>query len=176
MFYTAAKFLWSMLLLGSLMAIMFSLPLWGISTDREVSSDIFPPSENEYALVFFGFSGCSDVCPVTLSIWSQLAQAESDTVQMPHMFYVDIDKTSSQKSAQRYAQTFHNDIRAFKPTEQQLYILRDEFGLNIRQRNEAILHQGRTYLLQWRNDAWFITKVFGPDALSIQTLKHALSN
>lgn len=110
-------------LLGALIAC--GEPAWrGISLDppREVPAFAFvqtngdtvstAPEAGRPTLVFFGYTHCPDVCPVTLADWSRVKQALGDDAERVRWYFVTVDPARDTPAvAEAYAQQFDAAFR-----------------------------------------------------------------
>ncbi|MBV1911618.1 MAG: SCO family protein [Kangiellaceae bacterium] len=158
----------------SMIGIIVAVVTLPISTDKPVDIKFLSLQENDQALVFFGFRGCSSICPTTLSVLRNLLLLEKDESKWPQLTFIDIERVSSQQHARDYAQQFHPHISGYHPTEDELAELVRQFGLRIALKNEQIDHLGRLYLLQKRKQTWFLVKTYSASNYSAETLKSEL--
>ncbi|WP_088332479.1 SCO family protein [Lacimicrobium sp. SS2-24] len=161
---------WGGLLLAALLAVVFLLPGFSISSTRPVETDFLRQTSADKALVFFGFTGCGDVCPASMTILRQVLNHWQVAESRPAVFFIDIDQRSSAQRAQAYASQFHQDFIGVHANEPILRSLSADFNLNIQQRDDQILHRGRTYLLQKKQQQWYLTKTYNPTTFDHQTL------
>jgi len=77
---------------------IFTVPFIPLTLDQQLDQQLdisfLDQHGNKNALVFFGFRGCNDVCPMTLSILSRLLDSQPNTQQWPQVIFVDIDAES----------------------------------------------------------------------------------
>jgi protein SCO1 len=65
------------------------------------------PEPGRPMLVFFGYTHCPDVCPLTLAEWSRVKQALGDDAERVRWYFVTVDPARDTPSvAQNYAQQF----------------------------------------------------------------------
>ncbi len=161
--------LWLVLLL-----FIFSIPFMPLVLDKELDVSFLDENGNKQALVFFGFRGCSDVCPMTLSILKQLFDSQENSSQWPQVIFVDIDAHSNTTQAEKFAKQFHSSFVGLHVLPENITELSDKFGLKIKQRNEQISHLGKTYLLRRIADDWRLVKIFNPNSFSVETMQNEL--
>ena len=174
------KHIWGLFLLCLLIGFVLVIPLIPLSVEKKIPEPVFAKldptqlSANqlspEHALVFFGFRGCSDICPTTLMVLADLLNNEPLPVNWPQVIFVDVGKDSNAVMADRYAKQFHKNFIGVYPSAAELATLSGLFGLNIREVGNQIIHQGRTYLLQKRDNNWWLTTSYNPDNFSVETL------
>ena len=74
----------------------------------------------QWSLVFFGFTSCPDVCPITMS---ELAQAYRTITEMPHLpdpqvVFVSVDpERDSRQAVKRYVEQFSADFIGLSGSE-----------------------------------------------------------
>ncbi len=138
-----------------------------IVSNKTVAGDFLSNNSASKAIVFFGFPGCSDICPLTLATISQTIQ---QLQTQPQVIFVDIDPNSSPSLSQQYAQQFHPSFVGHHISMTNSEKMKSQFGLNISQHGELIKHQGRTYVLEQREGRWQIVKAYNPNTFSVQAL------
>ena len=167
------KQVWGILLLALLLGGLASLPFWALKSNKAVNDDFLSliNKDSEYAFIFFGFRGCGDVCPTTLSTLNLLIeQVQSTNVLPPAVLFIDIDSNSNQEAAQAYVQLFNPDFLALHPDKIQLKQFSDDFSLNFNQINDQISHMGRTYLLKKNEQSWYLINTYNPNTFSLSQL------
>jgi len=159
-----------------LIIFIFYIPFMPLAVDKELKVTFLDHSGNENALVFFGFRGCSDVCPMTLSILSQLINSQKNSSLWPQVIFVDIDAHSDSAQAHEFAKQFHNSFVGLHIPPEELTNLSGKFGLNIKQQSNNISHLGKTYLLRRQSNDWRLVKIYNPNSFSVETLRNELFN
>jgi len=167
---TWLRAVWASSLMATLLAFIFYIPLFALDSSKPVEAAFLHDSGSDKALVFFGFSHCADVCPTSLAVLRTLIQDKDELSKWPQVAFIDIDANSNQLNAQNYAQMFHSSFIGYHASETALSRLRADFGLNIRQRDDQIIHQGRTYLLNRKQAQWYIVKTYNPGTFDAHTL------
>ena len=83
----------------------------------------------KYLMVFFGFTNCPDVCPVTLDkLTSALHQLSDDDVAKVQPLFITIDSFRDKPAAMKeYVGHFHKSIIGLTGTEEQLKGVQDAF-------------------------------------------------
>ncbi|WP_394221323.1 SCO family protein [Alteromonas gracilis] len=130
---------------------------------------------SDTALVFFGFKGCSNVCPVTLSEFATMLEGWPSKDSQPHVLFVDIDANSSDEEASYYAKQFHSAIKGVHVNSEQLALYSFDFGLQIKQSDTQISHIGKTYLLRRFEEQWKIVRAYQPSNFSHDSLHRYLT-
>jgi len=159
-----------------LLIFIFYIPFMPLALDKELNVSFLDQYGNENALVFFGFRGCSDICPMTLSILRQLIDSQQNTSQWPQVIFVDIDATSDSAQASIFAKQFHPSFVGLHISPEELTNIAGKFGLNIKQQNNKISHVGKTYLLRRKIGDWSLVKIYNPNSFSVKTLRYELFN
>jgi len=155
--------------------MVFTIPFFPYSVSKNVSAKFLDIGEEQRpTLVFFGFSQCTDICPVALITFKELLNSYDDSKSTPRVIYVDIGAQSNSQLAQEYASNFHQSIVGYHASEKELPILSNYFGLNIKKYQDDIKHQGRTYLLHKEAKHWRIVKSFSPASLSLDSLREEI--
>jgi len=162
-------FLWFVLLI-----FIFYIPFMPLALDKELKVSFLDQSGNENALVFFGFRGCSNVCPMTLSILSQLINSQKDSSLWPQVVFIDIDANSDSAQASDFAKQFHTSFVGLHASPEELTNIAGKFGLNIKQQNNNISHLGKTYLIRRKVNDWKLVKIYNPNSFSIKSLQNEL--
>ena len=159
-----------------LLIFIFYIPFMPLALDKALNVSFLDQDGNENALVFFGFRGCSNVCPMTLSTLRQLLDSQTDVAQWPQVVFVDIDANSNSAQASDFAKRFHSSFVGLHIPFEELTKISGKFGLNIKQQNNQILHLGKTYLLRRKANNWRLVKIFNPNSFSVNTLQNELFN
>jgi len=162
-------FLWFVLLI-----FIFYIPFMPLALDKELKVSFLDQYGNENALVFFGFRGCSNVCPMTLSILSQLINSQKDSSLWPQVVFIDIDANSDSAQASDFAKQFHTSFVGLHVSPEELTNIAGKFGLNIKQQNNNISHLGKTYLIRRKVNDWKLVKIYNPNSFSIKSLQNEL--
>jgi len=159
-----------------LLIFIFYIPFMPLALDKELKVSFLDQDGNENALVFFGFRGCSDVCPMTLSTLKQFFDSQQDTSQWPQVIFVDIDANSDSTQASDFAKQFHSSFVGLHVSFEELTKISGKFGLKIQQEGSQILHLGKTYLLRRKVNNWKLVKIYNPNSFSVKTLRNELFN
>jgi len=157
-----------------LITFIFFIPFIPSNPNQDLDISFLDNNGNRNALVFFGFRGCSNICPVTLSVLSNLLKSQQDASYWPQVVFVDIDATSSSIEASHYAKKFHPSFIGLHIPQEKITNVSSQFGLNIKQQNGQILHIGKTYFLHRETDSWTLVKAYNPNSFSVATLKSEL--
>ena len=132
------------MLIVALLGMIAIIPKLAIVSDRDVSSPLLNISSSKQ-IIFFGFSTCSAVCPLTLAT---LARLDNEILENEvQVIFVEIDRHEENSLADQYAKNFNQHFIGIAPSEKQLNKLSQQFMLNIQKSGESILHQGGLYLV-----------------------------
>jgi protein SCO1/2 len=84
----------------------------------------------EIVLMFFGYTSCPDVCPMTLAEARQiLDRLEGDVERVTFVFITVDPERDTPEILARYVQTFHPDIRGLTGTPGELEAVRQAYGV-----------------------------------------------
>ncbi len=96
--------------------------------------------KDRWTLLFFGYTSCPDVCPLTLTVlkevyrWLEGTPYAADT----QVVFVSVDpKRDSQTTLKRYVQHFHPSFKAITGTDRQLQQLTKPLGIFYRYQGEG---------------------------------------
>lgn len=159
-----------------LITFIFSIPFIPLTLDKKVDVSFLDQEGNENALVFFGFTSCGDICPMTLSILKQLYDEQEISSKWPQVIFVDIDINSNTIEASNFAKQFHDSFIGVHISNEALLEMSAKFGLNIKQEGSQITHLGKTYLLRRKLTEWRLVKVYNPNSMSVEILQKELRN
>jgi protein SCO1/2 len=109
----------------------------------------------DYTLLFFGFTNCPDVCPLTLAM---LAQARAEILRraprlVPRVLFVSVDP--SRDTPQRigaYLQAFDPAFEGVTASDAELAPLLDALGVGVEKHSHGgesynVVHNGAIYML-----------------------------
>jgi len=86
--------------------------------------------QNQWTLMFFGFTNCGDICPTTLTLLASVAKSVADlpSAQRPQVVFVSVDANRDTPSAlQRYLRHFDSTFVGVTGTQPAL----DAFTLSL---------------------------------------------
>ncbi|MEM9103147.1 MAG: SCO family protein [Pseudomonadota bacterium] len=161
------KQLLGVFLIVVLVIFMLSLSWLPITSNRIIEHSLLK-SEAPYTFIFFGFSTCHSVCPMTLNRLSTM----SDNV-LNHevkVIYIEIVKHGNNDAANQYAQSFHKEFLGIAPEKNQLKALEKIFGLSINSNPDNPSHLGKLYLLKNNNGQKILFKTYNALKFSINRL------
>ena len=88
--------------------------------------------QNKWSFMFFGYTNCPDICPITLSVYSQLytlfeQQKRQDEVQM---IFVSVDpQRDNPEQLREYVRYFNEDFIGLGGSDEQLKGLTSQIGI-----------------------------------------------
>ena len=93
--------------------------------------------EGQLRLVFFGFTSCPDICPITLSNVAAALQSMGDLAEQITVLFVSIDPhRDSPERLEQYTQAFHPSVVGLTGSYEQLEKVtkgfRTTFGFTLR--------------------------------------------
>ncbi|MFD2176801.1 SCO family protein [Veronia pacifica] len=145
-----------------------------VSSSKEVSLDFLDSSGSNTAFIFFGFRGCTDVCPLTLAKLSQFVSQPSGSSR-PQVLFIDIDRNNHPKDADEYAKQFHTSFRGIKPSTPEINELASLFGIPVREQGFVLAHAGKTYFLRKdQSGQWSWVKTYPAGAFDPRDLLEEL--
>ncbi|NIR48036.1 copper chaperone PCu(A)C [candidate division KSB1 bacterium] len=97
-------------------------------------------------VLFFGYTYCPDVCPMTLSTWKKVQQELHDKAEQVEFVYVtvDPDRDTQERLAEHLA-IFSSDFTGLTGTQEQLRKAYDSFG--VYREKETISESAAGYLI-----------------------------
>lgn len=142
---------------------LFVLPWLPLKVHKNIHAELLPHNHGDYALVFFGFPGCTDICPSSLQAMADIQQryqhiAPSTTVDL---VFVNLMAALPHSSAFAYAQKIHPNFIVYPHSADHLEPLIKQFGAQL-QGNEANIwqHSGYIYLLKNVSETWQIHYIY----------------
>ncbi|UAA40530.1 SCO family protein [Paraneptunicella aestuarii] len=174
------KTLLGFLIFASMVTVVFSVPFVDLSTRKLIESPFIEQlkagsEDGSKVLVFFGYVGCGDICPTTMSILRKLMQVDKSDIAYPQVIFIDIDRHSNTQRASEYAQQFDESFIGYFPENEELNLIKMDFGLNVRLEGEVINHVGKVYLLQREESKWWLTKAYSQNNFDVDDLFDDLS-
>lgn len=153
-----------------MLGLIFSIPVLSYTSNKIVHAPFLSDNDRDIAVVFFGFAGCSDVCPAAMSLLEEFVTNPDIQGDLPQVAFIDIDNQSNPKQADAYAKHYHPDFIGYFPSTEEMALFTDTYGLKVQQRGNRINHQGRAFLLKRNQDQrWQLVKTYTPDSLSIDS-------
>ncbi len=86
--------------------------------------------DEKIALLFWGYTSCPDVCPVTLAEAGQIIQALGDDAEQVVFLFITVDpERDTPELLGQYTATFHPDIIGLTGTPEELTAAREAYGV-----------------------------------------------
>lgn len=125
-------------------------------------------SENTIEALFFGYAGCSFICPDALiKLGNAVDEIKADDEEAKiGGFFIDVNAALQLNRAQEYAQFFSPNIEGINATEESLKKLQRQFKISIREDKEVegtLLHTDHFFILKKSEGRWQIARVLAND-------------
>ncbi len=155
----------------------FAIPLSPLLSDRRINFPFLEESKVSNSIIYFGFTGCSVSCPITLGKLADYIDNSEYKFDSLGIFFIDLNPTATLSDSQAYASYFHPNIRAVVPSSDQLSDMQSQFALNysVDEKTGIISHKGRVYLLQKTDDNWRIKSTLNENRVSLESLDNLFS-
>lgn len=117
------------------------------TTQGMIQADAFA---RKTTLLYFGYTNCQSVCPMTLHMLSQtLKQLSKSELDKLTVLFITIDNKDTVQEAQNYASSFHPAIIAAKAEEATLKMFTNILNLkyNSNETTQKIIHSGNIFIL-----------------------------
>ncbi|GEM_PF-3749488 len=86
----------------------------------ENKESVIPKRNKNYKVIYFGFTKCPDVCPMTLSKLTTIMK-KKDLFKKSEVYFINLDwEEDDGKSANEYAQNFGNHVYGYSGTKEQI--------------------------------------------------------
>lgn len=88
--------------------------------------------QGKWSFLFFGYTHCPDVCPITLTVFNQILQqlADEDKTGQVQMIFVTVDPArDTPQRLQEYVKYFNSRIIGLGGTDEQLISLAAQIGI-----------------------------------------------
>jgi protein SCO1/2 len=137
--------------------------------------------QGKLLLVFFGYLNCPDVCPVTLTHYTQIQRALGEAGRDVEYVFVTVDpERDSAEALAAHLEAYSPDIFGLTGSEAELAPVWKQFGVYREKRETGSAagylmdHTSRVYLID-RQGNWRMTYPFEMDAdLIIEDLQHLI--
>lgn len=82
-----------------------------------------------WSMIFFGFTNCPDVCPLTLNILDQVANELEDFSSSPRSIFISVDpKRDQPENLEKYVEHFNHDMVGLTGDKEQIDRLTQSVG------------------------------------------------
>jgi protein SCO1/2 len=86
--------------------------------------------QGKVTLLFWGYTSCPDVCPVTLSEAKQMIQGLGDEAEQVEFLFITVDpERDTPEVLGKYAAAFHPDIIGLTGTPDELAAVQEAYGI-----------------------------------------------
>lgn len=195
------KFAWIGLGVGIGLALVFTGWWWSQRNYRYQGSLIDPPAaaadftltdqnntpfslseqRGKIVLIFFGYTHCPDVCPVTLSQYRQIKERLKERAEDVRFLFVTVDpERDTVTEMKRYVPAFDPAFIGLTGTAEEIQAVTKSYGVYSEkaapdeQGNYLVDHTARIYLVDQQGN-WRLTYPFGMETGQIvQDLNHLL--
>jgi len=126
-------------------------------------------------LVFFGFTHCPDICPLTLAVLAQAMDSLQDEQPAPRVLFVSVDPGRDTPALiKAYVEAFDPDFIGATADQAALAPLIAALGVTVHQERQGdavynVVHNGTVYLLD-ADGRW--TAIFGGSAHRAEDIVH----
>jgi protein SCO1/2 len=166
------------LLIGAMLGLLIVLPWFPmVSSGKRVQLE-FLKSETSHALLFFGFPGCGEICPIAME--RLYAIKSKGGFPMPiKVGLVNIAPEIPAFAVSEYAKAFDPEFEGYHLSQEDLSIVSEELGLSLPSANAALptnfSHPDALFLLEHvREDFWELKQVFSATRLTQLQLQQSL--
>ena len=152
---------------------------------RDQAGNTFRLSDQKgrVVLIFFGYTHCPDVCPVTLSEYKQIKQNLGDKAEQVSFLFVTVDpERDTMEQIQAYLPNYDPDFIGLTGTRDELEPVWSAYGVYQAKREAAsaggylVDHTARIYLVDPMGN-WKLTYPFGTEVGNIvNDIQHVLRN
>ncbi|MEY3220632.1 MAG: hypothetical protein RIT27_1989 [Pseudomonadota bacterium] len=131
------------------------LPFIPLKSNQIMTANLF--TKARYALVFFGYPGCRDICAPTLLNLQKIYESCANPQQLAIIF-VNLWTEMSEIETQHYAKLFHKDFIGLPFSSN----LAQTFGAwKVSQPNGELIHSDYIYLVEnQQQNRWILKEVF----------------
>ncbi|MCP4296466.1 MAG: hypothetical protein GY786_12760, partial [Proteobacteria bacterium] len=139
---------------------------------------LFETSAADTGIVYFGYTRCSDSCPVTLTLLANYFAYSGKTKDQMEMAFVNLDDLGDDWTTRAYAEHYNENFFGYFPKKNELLNLKNQFGLKYEKDSNTgvISHSGRVYFLKKENESWYIVNGLNEIALSPQRLESVVES
>ncbi len=135
-------------------------------TDQNGNGFTLSEHKDDVTLMFFGFTYCPDVCPLTLSTWKKVASSLGEKAENVNFLYITVDpERDTPEQLKSHLANFSDKIIGLSGTEENLRSVYSGFGV-YRERVE-IAESAAGYLMN------HTASMFLLDKTGVWRLKHS---
>ncbi|MCU7950016.1 MAG: SCO family protein [gamma proteobacterium symbiont of Bathyaustriella thionipta] len=154
-----------------------------ITINRAINLPLLKQHEKETLLVFFGYSGCVDICtPRLMQIASWYDKLNVSIKKRTTLLFFDLSSPEDKNTPDRFAKTFHNDFHGIYLNRQNINNYVSAFDVYYAQslfKANEIDHTSHLYLLkkgEKGHDLRTIYSAYPYDLLQVKTDMEGLLN
>jgi len=106
-----------------------------------------------WSLIFFGFTNCPDVCPLTLNVIEQAITKLHNFDDIPRTIFISVDpKRDQPKKLKAYVEHFNNDVIGLTGSKEQIDTITQSLGAiyaiaNDSQENYLVDHSAHIFVI-----------------------------
>ena len=166
------------MLIGAMLGLLIALPwLPMVSSGKRIQLE-FLKSEPSHVLLFFGFPGCGEICPIAMERLSVI-KSNGGFPMLIQVGLVNIAPELPVFAVSEYAKAFDPEFEGYHLSQENLSALTEEFGLSLPSANAALptnlSHPDALFLLEHvREDFWELKQVFSATRLTQFQLQQSL--
>jgi protein SCO1/2 len=143
---------------------------------------VLSEQEGRITLIFFGYTNCPDVCPVTLSEFKKIKQELSEGSEDVRFVFITVDpERDNPQQLGLYLSNFDDDFLGLSGSDKELEKIFTDYGVYAAKKDIGsaagylVDHTARTYLIDKQGN-WRLTYPFGmePEKI-ISDVRHLLS-
>ena len=162
------------MLIGSMLGLLIALPWFPMASSGKTVQLEFLRSEPDQALLFFGFPGCGEICPIAM----ERLHAIKSNGGFPVPIQVGLVNIAADLPAfivSEYAHSFDPEFAGYHLDRRKLRSLAQDLGLNLPATEGGIStsfsHPDALFLLQHVEDeSWRLKQIFSATRLTRQQL------
>ena len=165
------------MLIGAMLGLLIALPWFPMASSGRTVQLEFLQSEPDQALLFFGFPGCGEICPIAME---RLHAIKSGGFPVPiQVGLVNIAADLPAFTVSEYANSFDPEFTGYHLDRGKLGSLAQELGLNLPATeggiSTSLSHSDALFLLQHAQDeSWRLQQIFSATRLTRQQLLKSL--
>jgi len=157
------------ILLAVTLLLLFLFPFTTSFIDK--SSEIAiknPPSspwflkdeKSKYALVYFGYVGCTTICIPSLNEIQEVYKSlDEQNLNIP-FYFINIDPKQDPELPQLFVSSFDKRFNGIYLNRLQLEILKKEYNLAISEGSIEITHSSNLFLFKQKNNTLLLHKIY----------------
>jgi protein SCO1/2 len=142
-------------------------------TDQNGGSFKLSEQRGRAVLIFFGYTNCPDVCPVTLSNFMRIKEALGDQAQRVRFVFITVDpERDTRERLQQHLSNYDPEFIGLTGTRGELEKVWQSYGVYQARHDEGsaagyvVDHTSRTYLIDPHGN-WLLTYPFEMDRQAI---------